>query len=79
MDATPFTVSGSGMVIERVAAESETENRLARVIAVAKFRELADRLERGELNGARVQWREGSDVIEVVELGGEVRLYQVRT
>jgi hypothetical protein len=28
-----------------------------RAIAVAKFRELADKLERGELDGARVQWR----------------------
>lgn len=28
-----------------------------RAIAVAKFRELADMLERGELDGARVQWR----------------------
>ncbi len=27
-----------------------------REIAVAKFRELADKLERGELDGARVQW-----------------------
>lgn len=28
----------------------------SRAIAVAKFRELADKLERGELDGARVQW-----------------------
>ncbi len=28
-----------------------------RAIAVAKFRELADKLERGELDGARIQWR----------------------
>lgn len=28
-----------------------------REIAVAKFREMADKLERGELDGARVQWR----------------------
>lgn len=27
-----------------------------RAIAVAKFRELADKLESGELDGARVQW-----------------------
>ncbi len=29
-----------------------------RSIAVAKFRELADKLESGELNGARIQWRD---------------------
>ena len=29
-----------------------------RAIAVAKFRELADKLESGELDGARVQWRD---------------------
>ncbi len=28
-----------------------------RAIAVAKFRELADKIESGELDGARVQWR----------------------
>lgn len=28
-----------------------------RALAVAKFRELADKLESGELDGARVQWR----------------------
>jgi hypothetical protein len=28
----------------------------SRAIAVAKFRELADKLESGELDGARVQW-----------------------
>lgn len=32
-----------------------------RAIAVAKFRELADKLESGELDGARVQWRRRSD------------------
>lgn len=31
-----------------------------RAIAVAKFRELANRLESGELDGARVQWRRQS-------------------
>jgi len=31
-----------------------------RAIAVAKFRELADKLESGELDGARVQWRRQS-------------------
>jgi hypothetical protein len=40
----------------------------ARAVAVAKFRELADKLESGELEGARVQWREGVDYIECVEL-----------
>lgn len=34
-----------------------------RELAVAKFRELADKLESGELDGARIQWRDdfGSD------------------
>jgi len=43
----------------------------ARAVAVAKFRELADRLESGELHGARVQWRDGLAVIEAVELGDD--------
>lgn len=41
---------------------------LARAQAVAKFRELADRLESGELRGARVCWRDGRSYIEVVEV-----------
>lgn len=52
----------------------------ARGTAVAKFRELADRLESGELAGARVQWGAHLDHIEVVELdkeAGQVRLYRV--
>lgn len=31
-----------------------------RAIAVAKFRELADKLESGELDGARIEWRSRS-------------------
>jgi hypothetical protein len=40
-----------------------------RAIAVAKFRELADKLESGELDGARVQWLDthGFDVETVVD------------
>ena len=46
-----------------------------RAAAVAKFRELADKLESGELEGARVEWRPELP-IEWVELdyhAGEVR------
>jgi hypothetical protein len=32
-----------------------------RAAAVAKFRELADKLERGELNGASCQWNDNPD------------------
>lgn len=32
----------------------------SRAIAVAKFRELADQLERGEIDGARCEWRSSS-------------------
>jgi hypothetical protein len=42
--------------------------RSARAGAVAKFRDLADRLERGEIDGARAQWREGLHFVEVVEM-----------
>ena len=42
----------------------------ARMAAVAKFRELADRLESGELDGARIQWRDGLHHVETVELDG---------
>ena len=37
--------------------EAGTVRGDSRAIAVAKFRELADKLESGELDGARVQWR----------------------
>jgi hypothetical protein len=47
---------------ERISAAS------ARAGAVAKFRELADRIERGELDGARAQWRAGLHALEVVEI-----------
>lgn len=40
-------------------------------VAVAKFRELADRLESGELAGARVQWRDGLPEMETVTMDGE--------
>lgn len=39
----------------------------ARAMAVAEFRALADRLESGELYGARVEWREGLDHVVAVE------------
>jgi hypothetical protein len=40
-------------------------------VAVAKFRELADRLESGELAGARVQWRDGLPEMETVTMDGK--------
>jgi hypothetical protein len=50
-----------------------------RELAIAKLRELADKLESGELNGARCEWREGSDEIIVVELAPDtVRLRRYR-
>jgi hypothetical protein len=39
-----------------------------RALAVAKFRALADALESGALDGARVEWLEGGDEMTVVEL-----------
>lgn len=42
---------------ERLPDETLQLQGDGRAIAVAKFRELADALERGELDGARVQWR----------------------
>ena len=39
-----------------------------RAIAVAKFRELADKLESGELDGARVQWLQGALNMETVTI-----------
>ncbi len=47
-----------------------------REVAVAMFRDLADRLERRELEGARIQWRDGLIEIETVELDRVAR--QVR-
>jgi hypothetical protein len=43
--------------IERVTGRS-------RAMAVAKFRELADRLESGELDGAAVEWRRGDVLLD---------------
>jgi hypothetical protein len=61
--------------------ETETRELLAeektvlvgnpRAVAVAKFRELADKLESGELDGARVQWRDGLPVMETVTMDHE--------
>lgn len=39
-----------------------------RAIAVAKFRELADRLEAGEIHGARCEWRVNGAAMVTVEL-----------
>ena len=53
----------------------------ARAAAVAQFRELADRLEAGELEGARVEWRSGYPYLTYVELDyarQQVRMRQVR-
>lgn len=45
---------------------------------VLKMRELADRLESGELHGSRIQWRHGLETIEYVEVDGkEVRFRTV--
>lgn len=41
----------------RFDAHARTQGK-GRNIAVAKFRELADKLESGELDGARAQWRD---------------------
>lgn len=51
-----------------------------RTEAVRIFRDLADRIERGDLRGARVEWREGLGHVEAVELderAGEVRFRRV--
>jgi hypothetical protein len=51
-----------------------TDNDM-RAAAVAKFRELADKLESGELGGARVQWRPELHIewVELDYINGEVR------
>ena len=53
-------VDNPGATKERKADEKIVLVGAGRAIAVAKFRELADRLESGELDGARVQWRRQS-------------------
>jgi hypothetical protein len=40
----------------------------ARAFAVAEFRRLANELESGKLRGARIEWREGSARVVVVEV-----------
>lgn len=39
-----------------------------RVAAARMFRELANKIERGDLDGGRIQWRVGLDHVEMVEL-----------
>jgi hypothetical protein len=48
-----------------------------RAIAVAKFRELADKLESGELDGARVQWLDTHGLRVEIEVDGEIRQYDL--
>jgi hypothetical protein len=45
----------------------------SRAIAVAKFRELADKLERGEIDGARAQWLAPKDDQHTSELATVTR------
>lgn len=45
---------------ERLPDEQGLVRGNSRAIAVAKFRELADKLERGELDGASCEWRSAS-------------------
>ncbi len=66
MKLQPPQVSGSG-ALEKFELPDLPGTSL-RPQAVAKLRELADRLESGELAGARVQWSERVDAIEVVEV-----------
>jgi hypothetical protein len=68
-----FSVSGVGHVSAPLEAVGDEE--AARRQAVACFRELADRLERGELVGARAQWRPGRP-IETVELVSDSATYR---
>lgn len=51
---------------DRLADEKLILHGNARAIAVAKFRELADKLESGELVGARCQWRDGDPDMQLV-------------
>jgi hypothetical protein len=53
-------IDNPGAEKERLADEKIVLTGEGRAIAVAKFRELADKLESGELDGARVQWRRQS-------------------
>jgi hypothetical protein len=53
-------IDNPGAEKERMADEQIVLTGEGRAIAVAKFRELADKLESGELDGARVQWRQQS-------------------
>lgn len=62
-----------------VPTEVKHEAGDARAVAVAKFRELADRLERNELRGARVEWREGAVGIVAVELDETEVRFQTTT
>ena len=55
-----------------------------RAVAVAKFRELARRIESGELDGARVQWRQvtegnpdGMEVVELTDTSVQLIVYSI--
>jgi hypothetical protein len=63
-------------------APTVLEHDTARAAVVAQFRELADRIERGELRGARIQWREGmhhTETVELTETQVELRRHELYT
>jgi hypothetical protein len=61
-------VQAYGVTIGRGRLEIRAAS--ARAAAVAKMRELADALERGDLDGARIEWREGLHFLTTVEMEG---------
>ena len=64
---------------ELLADEKAVLSGDPRAAAVAKFREMADKLESGELQGARVQWRDGLPEMETVTMTDtQVQLIQFR-
>jgi hypothetical protein len=66
-------------VLPIVPSEVTRTGAEPREAAIAKFRELADRLERGELHGARCEWRHGLDVITTVEVDAkQVRYNKIK-
>lgn len=57
----PFVSSGAYENGQEIHAPT------AREALVAKMRRMADQVERGELDGVRIQWRDGLHFIETVE------------
>ena len=75
VEAVPLPVVNDGYALNPKLITRTKGN--GRAIAVAKLRELADRLESGELDGVRCQWRDTHGVLVEDAAGNQYDLTKV--